>query len=61
MFFIPPNVLKELITKHNECRIGGEDEDGDIVEYDRIKVDGPNYTYVTSLATPEGDDGEDDD
>jgi hypothetical protein len=39
-FQIAPKLLSDLVSRHNECEISK----------DRLKVNGPNFVYVTSLS-----------
>lgn len=47
LFFIPPKLLIEIVTKHNECEINE----------DHLRIDTGKFVYVTSL----GKEGSDDD
>jgi len=44
-FRISPKLLADLVSRHNECEITS----------DRLKVDGGNFVYVTSLSIHETD------
>lgn len=41
-FYIPPQVLIDLVKRHNEC----------VISEDHLKVDGGKYIYLTCLVRP---------
>jgi DNA polymerase III sliding clamp (beta) subunit (PCNA family) len=49
-FMIGPDLLSELLKRHNECEINPE----------ALKVDAGKFVYVTSLEQPENSNGSDD-
>lgn len=46
-FLIAPSLLREIVTRHNECLIAPNPG--------RLKVDGGKWVYVSCLARPQGD------